>query len=76
MTAPTSGHAIVKSAQLIAESTVTVYAVALESESNITLSDEVGTPVLPAPPDDVAQCAVSEVFHDHHTQYFAIFYYA
>lgn len=79
VTAPTSGHAIVKSRQFAVAVIVIVYAVAFDSESNITLSDDVGTDAHPAPQEEALQFVVvlASQFHVHHIQYLsAIFYYA
>ena len=70
MTAPTSGHAIVKSRQFAVAVIVIVYAVAFDSESNITLSEDVGTEAPPAPQEEALQCEVSDQSHEpvHETQ--------
>ena len=61
---------IVKFAQLAVAVTVTVYKVALEAESKITSSVDVGTEAHPAPPEVADQCVVVEAsqFPDHQTQ--------
>lgn len=71
VTAPTNGPAIVKSAQFAVAVIVTVYAVAFERLSKMTLSAEVGTLAPVAPPEDALQCVVVEAsqFPVPQTQY-------
>lgn len=70
VTAHTSGHAIVKSAQFAVAVIVTVYAVAFERLLNITLSEDVGTLAHPAPQEEALQFVVvlASQFHVHPTQ--------
>ena len=58
VTFPTSGAPTVRFEQLAVAVTVTVYAVALESVSRSTVSDDVGTEAPPAPPEVAAQFVV------------------
>lgn len=58
--APTSGLPSVMSEQFAIAVTVTVYAVAFDNESNVTVSAEVGTEKPPAPPDVSDQFVVVE----------------
>lgn len=75
VTAPTNGPAIVKSAQFAVAVIVTVYAVAFERLSKMTLSAEVGTLAPVAPPEDALQCVVVEAsqFPVPQTQYRSIY---
>lgn len=58
------------SAQFAVAVTVTVYAVAFERVSNITLSADVGTEAHPEPQEEVLQFVVvlASQFHVHKTQ--------
>lgn len=70
-----AGFPKVKLAQFVVAVSVTVYAVAFDALSNITLSAEVGTENHHAPPEVSLQCVVVEAsqFHVPPTQYlFAI----